>query len=412
MVAVTEMHRDADPDEIRALAELAFIEVGKATRGIGAMHRAIADRVFSTVRLGVGGFAAPTQLMHDAIAEGTYRSIAAGCSVAAEVASRTIDGHGSTLSQTKRGAVALGALTGLIGDALADAHSPLAQQMSVRIDGKACSLDRESLAHDHPDATPDLVFFLHGLMETEFAWEIGGTPTYGSRLANDLECTDLQIRYNTGKHISENGAELALLITEVAANWPVPVDQIVLVGHSMGGLVARSACHQAALAGQEWATKVRHIVCLGSPHLGAPLARTVHLATAALRRIPESRPLGNLLHRRSGGIRDLHAGSLVDEDWRDRDLDALRQAAISEVPLHTGAQHSFVSATITRSPSHPLGRVIGDGLVLHGSAGGRDRRRNIGFADDAGMHLASAHHFTLLNSDSVYTWLVRRLTGS
>ncbi|MBA4021017.1 MAG: alpha/beta hydrolase [Gordonia sp.] len=412
MVGVIDTRRDVEADEVRALAELAFTEVGKATRGIGAMHRAIADRVFSAVRLGVGGFAAPTQLMHNTIAGGTYRSIAAGCSLAAGVASRTIDGHGSALSETKRGAVALGALTGLIGDALADAQSPLAQEMSRRIDGKACRPDRESLARDHPDATPDLVFFLHGLMETEFAWEIGGTPTYGNRLASDLECTDLQIRYNTGRHISENGADLGRLIAEVVANWPVPVDQIVLVGHSMGGLVARSACHQAALADHEWATKVRHIVCLGSPHLGAPLAQTVHFATAALRRIPEARPLGNLLHRRSGGIRDLHAGSLVDEDWHDRDLDALRQAAIAEVPLHVGAQHSFVSATITRSPSHPLGRVIGDGLVLHGSAGGRDRRRNIGFAEDAGMHLASAHHFTLLNSDAVYTWLVRRLTGS
>lgn len=404
--------RTADPDEMRALAELAFIELAKATTGIGAVHRAISDRVYSAVRLGVGGFAVPSQVVHNTIAEGTYRSIAASCSVAAEVAARTVDGGGPVLSETRRGAVAMGALTGLIGDALSESGSPLATVMSVRKEGRVQSLDKDALAREFPDATPDLVFFLHGLMETEFAWEIGGTPTYGRRLETDLDCTELQVRYNTGRHISENGTDLAELITDVVQNWPVPVDQIVLVGHSMGGLVARSACHQAALADRSWAPKVRHIACLGSPHLGAPLARTVHAATALLRRVPESRPFGNLLHRRSAGIRDLYAGSLVDEDWRDRDLDALRQAAISEVPLHVGAQHSFVSATITRSPGHPLGRLIGDGLVLHGSAGGRDRRRNLGFDEDAGLHLGSAHHFTLLNSATVYTWLVARLQGA
>lgn len=404
--------RTAEPDEVRALAELAFVELAKATTGVGAVHRAIADRVYSAVRLGVGGFAIPSQLMHDTIARSTYRSIAAGCTVAAGVAARTVDGGGPVLSESRRGAVAMGALTGLIGDALAESRSPLATVMAVRKDGRVQSLEKDALVEEFPDASPDLVFFLHGLMETEFAWEIGGTPTYGRRLEADLECTEIQIRYNTGRHISENGTDLAALITDVVTNWPVPVDQIVLVGHSMGGLVARSACHQAAVAGLSWAPKVRHIACLGSPHLGAPLARTVHAATALLRRVPESRPIGNLLHRRSSGIRDLHAGSLVDEDWRDRDLDALRQAAISEVPLHVGAQHSFVSATITRSPGHPLGRLIGDGLVLHGSAGGRDRRRNIGFDEDAGMHLGSAHHFTLLNSEAVYSWLVARLQGA
>lgn len=401
----------AEPDESRELAELAFVELANAATGIGAVHRAISDRVYAAVRLGVGEFAAPSQILHNSIAEGVYRSIAASCVAAAEIASRTVDGGGTVLSESRRGAVAMGTLTGLIGDALAESGSPLASEMSVRRSGRIQSIEKHALAREFPNATPDLVFFLHGLMESEYAWEIGGTPTYGQRLETDLDCTELQIRYNTGRHISENGTDLSELIARVVENWPVPVDQIVLVGHSMGGLVARSACHQAALGGRPWVTKVRHIACLGSPHLGAPLAQTVHAATALLRRFPESRPFGNLLRRRSSGIRDLHAGSLVDEDWRDRDLDALRQAAVSEVPLHVGAQHSFASATVTRSPGHPLGRLIGDGLVLHGSAGGRDRRRNIGFDEDSGMHLGSAHHFTLLNSDAVYTWLAARLQG-
>ncbi|MCK0518893.1 alpha/beta fold hydrolase [Williamsia sp. DF01-3] len=396
-------------DEVRALAELAFEEVGKAVTGVGTVHRAISDRVFSGVQLGVGPWAAPSRIIHNAIADGTYRSIAVACEVAAQVASRTVDGRGRVPSETKRGAIALGALTGLIGDALAEQDSPLATPMSLRVDGRIQHADSKSLAKAYPHATPKLVFFTHGLMETEVAWGIGGRPTYGARLSAELGFSELQVRYNTGRHISENGRDLAVLIEDVVRNWPVPVEEIVLVGHSMGGLVARSACHGASLVGAGWAGKVRHIVCLGSPHLGAPLARTVHTATALLQMLPESRPIGRLLHRRSAGIRDLYAGSLVDEDWTGRDLDALRQAAIAEVPLLADAEHSFVSASITRDPEHLLGRYLGDGLVLHVSARGRDKLRDIGFRDDDGMHLGSAHHFTLLNNEAVYEWLATRL---
>jgi hypothetical protein len=130
-----------------------------------------------------------------------------------------------------------------------------------------------------------------------------------------------------------------------------------------------------------------------------------------LQLFPESRPFGGLLRRRSAGIRDLYAGSLVDEDWSGRDIDALRQAAIAEVPLLADADHSFVSASITRDPDHLLGRHLGDGLVLHVSARGRDKLRDIGFNEEHGMHLGSAHHFTLLNNDAVYDWLVERMRG-
>ncbi|MCV4600863.1 GPI inositol-deacylase, partial [Escherichia coli] len=83
----------------------------------------------------------------------------------------------------------------------------------------------------------------HGLMETEHAWRLGGRPTYGARLVDDIGATEVQIRYNTGRHISDNGATLARLLSEMVLLWPVPVTRISLVGHSMGGLVIRSACH-------------------------------------------------------------------------------------------------------------------------------------------------------------------------
>jgi hypothetical protein len=138
----------------------------------------------------------------------------------------------------------------------------------------------------------------------------------------------------------------------------------------MGGLVSRSACYQAAELGHRWVRQVRHVISLGSPHMGAPLAQAVHYAAAGLYRVPETRPLAGLLRRRSGGIRDLRYGSLVDEDWRDCDPDVLRAKACKEIPLLDGATHCFVAATIMKSEQHPLSRLIGDTLVLQPSASG------------------------------------------
>ena len=171
----------------------------------------------------------------------------------------------------------------------------------------------------------------------------------------------------------------------------------------MGGLVSRSACHVAALDEAAWVAHVRHVVSLGSPHMGAPLEQAVHYAR--LRRSAGCRRracFGAFLRRRSAGIRDLRQGSLVDEDWRDRDPEALRAAACQEVPLLEGATHCFVSATVTRSPRHPLGRIVGDTLVLVPSASGTSRTRKLGFEAEYGLHVGATHHIALLNHPAVY----------
>jgi pimeloyl-ACP methyl ester carboxylesterase len=304
------------------------------------------------------------------------------------------------LSTTPRGSALIAAVTGLRGDALEAEGSPLCQPMAVRVNGEPVTLDTDALREAFPEATPRIVVLLHGLMETEFSW--GARETYGSRLADELDCTPVYVRFNSGRHISENGRSLSELMEQLVAAWPGGADGIALVGHSMGGLVARSACCHAAQDDAKWVRLVRHSVSLGTPHTGAPLEQAVHVLSAGLAALPETRPVANLLRRRSGGIRDLRQGSLVDEDWRDRDPDALRAAACAEVPLLEGATHCFVSATITRSDRHPLARLLGDTLVLVPSASGRSRTRRIPFDEEYGMHVGGATHFALLNHPAVY----------
>jgi pimeloyl-ACP methyl ester carboxylesterase len=399
-----------EPNELRALSALAFDELRAVPGGIRDMHLGIAERAFRAV----GPRARPVQVIHDAVSRRAYDAVGSGTARLGHAADREIGrqrlGEGLRLSSTRRGSAVIAAVGGLIGDQLERTGSDLHQPTSLRVDGEVVAIGQDSLRHAFPDAGPRIVVFLHGLMETEFSWGWGAGDTYGARLAWDLGYTPLFLRYNTGLHISDNGRSVASLLEQLDRAWPVEVQRVALVGHSMGGLVARSACYQAAGTGQRWVGRVKHVVSLGSPHLGAPLEQGVHVASAALHALPETRMFGAFLRRRSAGIRDLRHGSLVDEDWRDRNPDALRTAACKEIPLLEGATHCFVSATITRSPRHPVGRLLGDVLVLVPSATGRARARQIPFDREYGAHIGAAHHFALLNHPEVYEHLRGWLT--
>jgi pimeloyl-ACP methyl ester carboxylesterase len=372
--------------ELRALTRLAFDEFGGAARGIGQVHRAISDRVFRAS----GG----PKTIHDGIAGAVYAALRGGASLAGRAAAGLVPDR--TISSTPRGAALLGVLNGLQGDALERQGSELCSSMAVRVRGEAVAPAAV------PDATPWVVVFLPGLFESEFAWRYGGGRTYGERLADELGCTPVDVRYNTGLHVSENGHSLSALLEELVSTWPVEVERIALVGHSMGGLVARSACCVASERGDAWVRLVRHTVTVGTPHMGAPLESAVHYGAAALAALPETRPFARFLRRRSAGIRDLRQGSLVDEDWHDRDPNALRAAACREVPRIVGATHHFVAGTVTGRPGHPVGRLVGDWLVLQPSASGRSRTRRIAFQEEHGLHVGGTHHLALLNHPEVY----------
>ena len=389
-------------DEAAALVRLGFDELHGFARSVGTMERDIAARAFRYVPAGK-----PIQFVHDAMNNGVVGALGGATSALGRGAGAVVGvrPRRHPLSATVPGGLGLAVLNGLVGDRLERERSPLQQPLSVRIDGLPVAPERDALAEAFPTATPRLVVFVHGLMGNEVGWRLGrrqGREPYGSRLAEALGCTPVYIRYNSGRHISENGRSLADLLEAVVAAWPVEVDEVAPVGHSMGGLVSRSACHLAARDEAGWVKHVRKVVSLGSPHMGAPLEQTVHVASHAANLLPETRMLSTFLRRRSAGIRDLRQGSLVDEDWRDRDPEALRAAACEEVPLLEGATHCFISATVTRSPRHPVGRVVGDTLVLQPSASGRSRSRKLGFEDEHGLHIGATNHIALLNHPAVY----------
>ena len=249
-------------------------------------------------------------------------------------------------------------LNGMVGDYLDRQGNGLAIAMSIQHGGRALPVEATALAAAQPDATRRLCVFVHGYCCNESVWAFPSSDdagdvdadSYGARLQRDCGFTPVFIRYNTGLSIAENGAHLATLLGKLAAAYPQPLDEMVLVGHSMGGLVLRGACDPAHPAAQGWIGLVRRVIYLGTPHDGADLARFANVTTRTLHAIPNrvTRLIGDILNLRSRGVKDLARG---------------RAAAESGMPWLSSARHHVLMGTLTKDPAHPIGQMFGDALV-------------------------------------------------
>ncbi len=401
------------PEEIAAFGDLAGDAAADAARQIHEMHTGIAGRVWSRV----GPAALPVKLAHDRIAHGAYSAASqltrSVVRAGAHAASAARSPEAPSIEHSPAGRLVVSALNGVFGDMLVRRRNPLALRMAVRRHGRDLEdLSASELRRAYPNAKPRLVVFIHGLCETDEAWKLGAGRhlPYGHRMEIELGYTPVYLRYNTGRHISENGRELAGLLERLVAEWPMPVDEIILVGHSMGGLVARSACHYGA--DSACVAKVRHVFTLGTPHRGAPLEQVANAASAALARLPETRPLARALNLRSSGIKDLRYGYLVDECWMDQDCDAYLRDTSREIPFLPTARHYFICATLTREPDAAVGRIVGDLLVLQPSAwahAGRGKR--LSFPIEHYHHLGGVNHFDLLNHPAIFAQMRRCLAS-
>jgi pimeloyl-ACP methyl ester carboxylesterase len=386
-------------------------EYAEAARQLGAAATGVADlvqRVHQTLAArpfnALGAAAEPARKLHDGVSEVVYESIRAGLRAGGSLATAAAGAAGMTrqpgsLLDSPVGRAAAGILGGAFGERVQLAPP----ELTVRVDGKTVEVNRAVLARAFPDASDHVVLFLHGLIETERWWypRPGGADEpvrvdFGTRLAEDIGCTPVYLRYHSGRHVSANGRELAELLGRLVDVWPVPVQQLSIVGHSMGGLVARSALHQGVQSGQPWTARLTHLICLGTPHTGAPLELGAHLLSWALRKLPDTAPLGELLELRSDGIKDLRHGYLHDEEWADADPDELIRRAKRPLALvPKGTRQHFFTATLARSPQSLLGRLLGDTLVTPNSSGDGTQ--------EAVRHVAGGlHHFALLHHDDVY----------
>ena len=312
-------------------------------------------------------------------------------------------------------------LNGLFGDALVEQESSLAIPLTFRTaSGEELPLDHDGLGGALPNAGARLCVLVHGLMSSESVWRFAGQPelTYGELLACERGVSPVYVRYNTGRHISTNGRELAARLQQLVRAWPVRVREIDLIGHSMGGLVIRSACHYGRasatlrdrLRGRgPWPAKVKRVVLLGVPNRGANLEVIANLTSAALWSVPNpvTRLIGAGLDRRSEGIKDLRWGAVLDEDWVERDPGATERPERHRVRVPPHADYLAIAGSLADQRDaggpHPVNRLLGDALVTAPSAHGRLDNDDPALFPNATVRLCpKINHIALTNRTEVY----------
>lgn len=353
---------------------------------------------------------------HGRIASSVYRSIR-GINRALCKGSQQIFElipEGTPLPECTPGEIrAIAALNGILGDHLEATGNPLAFRMSLHGNGKPLDIDPGALARDLPEAGPHPVIFVHGLGLSELSWSRNNSRSLGDRLQEELNCTPVYLRYNSGRHISSNGRELSQLLDNLLETWPVAVESLTLVGHSMGGLVIRSAGWYGHRERRGWLKKLRRVVCLGTPHHGSPLEKAGHAFDVAIGKFPYLAPLALGKHR-SAGIKDLSHGDLLDEDWQDYQPHLPRQDARRAVPLLHGVDYYFAAATLGKNSKDPLGFLLGDLLVRLDSALGshNDQVKKLDVREDHCRVFHEKNHFDLLDDPRVHEQVLEWFGGS
>ncbi|MFO8112012.1 MAG: hypothetical protein R6T92_05825 [Desulfosalsimonadaceae bacterium] len=297
----------------------------------------------------------------------------------------------------------LAAINGVSGDYLAKSGNPMTISMQVRRGGHPLPPEAEALARAIPSPQNKLLIMVHGLCRNDLQWTRKGHD-HGAAIARDLGYSVVYLHYNTGLHVSENGESFAGIIKALAENWPVPVEELAIIGHSLGGLVARSACHYGALCGHGWLKKLKKLVFLGTPHHGTTAERMGNRLELVLGISPYSASLARLGSIRSAGITDLRYGSITRGDWEGTDRFAHKKDRRIPVPLPENTICYAIGATIGKK-EYKRGRFLNcDGLVPLDSALGRhkDPALTLNFPESRQWVKHGISHFDMLNHPDVY----------
>lgn len=384
------------PSDLQGVARLAIDATAGVTDMVEELHHNIARAVFLTPPE-QGPTRGITGLVYRSIRE-VNRLVGGGMDAVFRQIVPRLAVEGSSVGRE----AVLAALNGVLGDHLADSGNPLAIPMRLRRDGQPLE-PGPALAAAFPHPSRKLVVLAHGLCMNDLQWERQGHD-HGVALARDLGCTPVYLHYNSGLHISANGRELADRLEALVRHWPVPLESLTILGHSMGGLVARSACHYGRLAGYDWPRHLKKLVFLGTPHHGASLERGGNWVDVVLGISPYTAPFTRLGKIRSAGITDLRHGNLLDEDWEGRDRFEPSGDPRQPVPLPDGVQCYAMAATVGDEAGGLADQYPGDGLVSVESALGRHEQPELTlpFPDSRQWVSEDTHHFDLLSRPEAY----------
>lgn len=392
-------------DDLRGTSRLAI----EATQGICDLVEAVHGTIASGPRVLGYPLQRPTRAINSAI-YGCIRGVTSlvGASIDGALAQLTgLLGPSDHVSHSPQENALFAVLNGVLGDYLQETGNPLAIPMQLRHAGAPLVLETKALHSALPEAGPKLLLLIHGSCMSDRQWLRSGHD-HGTSLSRDLGYTPVYLRYNTGLHISTNGREFAALLDQLVTAWPVPLKEIVILAHSMGGLVARNACHAAEEHGYSWRTKLRAMIFLGTPHQGAPLERLGNWVDRLLVINRYSAPFARLGKIRSAGVTDMRYGNVLDEHWQGRDRFAHSADTRAPLPLPTDVACYTIAATKSQAGTEKLS---GDGIVPMASALGLNKVKHLSLTfPEAHQWIAyKTNHLDLLCHRKVYLKIRRWL---
>jgi pimeloyl-ACP methyl ester carboxylesterase len=377
-------HKSAD--DLRGVSQLAIDATTGVTDLVEALHRNIARVPGITASLENGRTSGLTGAIYQSVRSIT-QIVGEGIDKALEHAAPVL---GSFTDKPEREHLQ-SALNGVLGDHLLHSKNPLAISMQFRQKGKALHLHSDSLRESIPNISGKVLVLIHGLCMNDRQWhqtrKDGAKHDHGTALQNDFGYTPVYLHYNSGLNIAHNGEQFSNLLEEITQTWPVAIEEIVIVAHSMGGLVTRSAHYHASKLEHSWPAFTQKIVFLGTPHHGAPLERGGHWFDTLLGATPYASPFAKIGKIRSAGITDLRYGYILDENQ-------------DHVPLPSSIQCFAIAGTTSNSDdtSHSDGLVqINSALGLH-----EDSKRKLAFPEKHQIVLYTTNHIQLLSEESAY----------
>ncbi len=389
--------------QLRGGNKIIIDAISGVTDIVEAMHRTVSGLTPILGQAPAGPTGGVTGMVYKSV-RGVTKAVGAGLDLALNQLTPYLNGPAEFPQHEAMSA----ALNGVFGDYLAATNNPLAISMQLRQHGKPWQVEGA--------ISGKLLVLVHGLCMNDLQWNYeradhSASHDHGAALARDLSYSSIYLHYNSGRQVSTNGKEFAHVLENLIQTWPVPITELVIIGHSMGGLIARSACEVAKAEKLGWLRKLNKLIFLGTPHHGAPLERAGNWLDILLDVSPYSAPFARLGKVRSAGIKDLRHGTILEADDK---RSAAAPAKDANAGLPKGVKCYAIAATKQEKKQTKAGaasRLSGDGLVPVNSALGVHQEQSRSLAiPKSHQHISyGSDHFDLLSSadvyDQIYRWL-------
>ncbi|MBL8478095.1 MAG: hypothetical protein JNK59_02205, partial [Sterolibacteriaceae bacterium] len=220
------------PTDLRGFSRLAIDATIGLTRLVENMHHNISRTPGPVGRHSKAPTTGITGMVYRTI-QGTTRLVGSGIDALLGQLIPLLDRQPAASSAAREALLA--ALNGVLGDHLEASANPLAIPMQMRHKGRPLAMTAAGLASEFPAAGGRILLLVHGLCMNDLQWRRNGHD-HGAALAQACGHTPLYLHYNSGRHVSCNGHDLDRLLETLMAAWPVPIEELAIVGHSMGGL--------------------------------------------------------------------------------------------------------------------------------------------------------------------------------